>query len=395
MNEVKLPWGLATDGRMISVDAVESGLACACVCPACERPLVAAKGEIYQHHFRHQAEQAICLQAGESALHRYAKQLICQTLQLGYPRWHRGYQEKMYPVGLGAMRAAAEEVDLYDSGIRTDVYAEFEAESIAVEIFVAHRVDANKVQRFAHYGIAAIEIDLHLHRYARKSEAEWQEIILHKAPRYWLFPPKETRDAEDVVRQQWVEQQREREAFARALQARMEEERLHQENLLKAMNKADARRREQQQLIAEAQARERAAERRALDERERVKRAEERLKFAAQAAALKQQREREREGPNLQALVLAHGSYDQIPDEAWAEHEVATALWRDRLLGLAPVFDADPANAFPLRRCNTSGIYQDCIVCSRPAAFGYRQPDGMKWFCGDHRLADWWADARQ
>src|SRR3954462_4390695 len=131
MREARLPWGMMTDGRMISVETVESGLACECVCPACKRQLIAAKGDIYRHHFRHHADQVECAHGGETALHLYAKQIICETLQLDYPRVHVGYKDHSFPAALGSMKAAAQEVDLFDSGIRADVFAEYEKEEIA------------------------------------------------------------------------------------------------------------------------------------------------------------------------------------------------------------------------------------------------------------------------
>jgi hypothetical protein len=385
---------MTKDGRMISIEVVESGLACECICPECEGPLVAAKGEIYRHHFRHLAERAACWQAGESALHRYAKQLVCETLDLGYPRQYRGFQGEMFLVGLGSLRSAAAEVDLYDGVIRTDVLADFD-EPVAVEFFVAHRVPTEKVQRFAQYGIAAMEVDLSLyHRVQNKSEAEWREIILHRAPRYWLYPPRAAREAEDAKRQQWLEQRREMEAAMRVAHLQFEEERLRQERIFREMEERDGRRREQQKILAEAQERERKAADKALKEYELIERAKERFKYASQTAALAQQREREQEPPNLQSLVAAHGSYPEISAEAWDDHQRRVARWRDETLGLAPVFKGDPANFYrfsPTYRRDD----EPCIVCDERAGFGYREEGKMKWFCGNHRLAQYWADARQ
>jgi hypothetical protein len=322
---------------MISIEAVVSGLACECVCPECAQPLVAAKGDVYRHHFRHHADQAVCWYAGETALHRFAKQLICETLELGYPRWHPGFGDEMFAVELGALRAAQSEVNLSDTGIRTDVLATFEREPVAVEIFVAHRVQADKVARFVQCGIAAIEIDLSHYPRASKDDAQWREAILHSAPRYWLNPPKMVRDAESAKRAQWIEQQRERERAMRAEHQRLEAERLALDRALQAMAENDARRREQQRLLDEAWAIERAAEQRVIVERERMQRERERFRSAAVTAALKQQHERERAVPNLQTLVLAHGTYSNIPAEAWAHHDDAVRRWNEqRLFGGAP-----------------------------------------------------------
>ena len=43
-----------TTGEVLSIDKVERGLACGCVCPACGTRLEARKGEIVRHHFAHE-----------------------------------------------------------------------------------------------------------------------------------------------------------------------------------------------------------------------------------------------------------------------------------------------------------------------------------------------------
>jgi competence CoiA-like predicted nuclease len=50
--KIKLPYGLK-DENLISIDEVESGLACDCFCPACKKQLIAKKGKVNVHHFAH------------------------------------------------------------------------------------------------------------------------------------------------------------------------------------------------------------------------------------------------------------------------------------------------------------------------------------------------------
>jgi hypothetical protein len=47
-----LPFGLK-DGKLVNVGQVDRGLACGCVCPACNGPLIARQGDIRIHHFAH------------------------------------------------------------------------------------------------------------------------------------------------------------------------------------------------------------------------------------------------------------------------------------------------------------------------------------------------------
>jgi hypothetical protein len=38
----------------------------------------------------------------------------------------------------------------------------------------------------------------------------------------------------------------------------------------------------------------------------------------------------------------------------------------------------------------------NCPTCGARGVFGYRHPvDGMRWYCSDHRLGQWYADARR
>jgi hypothetical protein len=45
------------------------------------------------------------------------------------------------------------------------------------------------------------------------------------------------------------------------------------------------------------------------------------------------QQRRDREPPDLQALVIAHGTYDKITKEAWAEYDARLASWQAYMRG--------------------------------------------------------------
>jgi|GEM_PF-4829457 len=52
--EALIPFAIKADtGEYVSVDHVESGEQCGCICPGCNAPLTARKGQIKQHHFGH------------------------------------------------------------------------------------------------------------------------------------------------------------------------------------------------------------------------------------------------------------------------------------------------------------------------------------------------------
>jgi hypothetical protein len=176
LTEVKIPFGRSVDDEMVSVDAVHRGLDCNCVCASCGARLVARKGEINQHHFAHHIEPEHCVAARETSIHKYAKGLICEALELRLPD----------SLDLGQVRGAKLEPWLGD--IRPDVLIEFD-EPVAIEILVAHPVDNDKLKKITLRKLATLEIDLSSYRNADKTEVEWRDLILRTAPRFWLFQP--------------------------------------------------------------------------------------------------------------------------------------------------------------------------------------------------------------
>jgi competence CoiA-like predicted nuclease len=81
----------AADGRLLHIDEVPSGLACNCGCPGCGRRMVAKKGDVQAHHFAHHAQQdgRACVSAGETALHKLAKKILDERLEIALPAQRR------------------------------------------------------------------------------------------------------------------------------------------------------------------------------------------------------------------------------------------------------------------------------------------------------------------
>jgi hypothetical protein len=101
--------------------------------------------------------------------------------------------------------------------------------------------------------------------------------------------------------------------------------------------------------------------------------------------------------PGLQELVGAVGGYDKITAEQWTTFDRAMAEYpRERRelkfddkadLALAILaISWRPEQAWPYRRC---------LDCGHEARFGYRVDGELRWWCGEHRLAKNYADARR
>jgi hypothetical protein len=240
MSEIKIPFGRAADGRMVSVDAVPRGLDCNCVCASCGARLVARKGEVNQHHFAHHIETENCVAARESSIHKFAKQVICEALELRLPD----------NLDLGPIQNAKSEQWL--DGIRPDVLVEYD-EPVAIEIFVTNSVDSDKLKKITLRKLATLEIDLSSYRNVDKTGTEWRDLVLRTAPRFWLFQPT-------ILREMM-------ERFAREAEERAVQEEAERQAIIDRQRQAaeyrEWRRREEEEfhrLIAVEQARRKAAE---------------------------------------------------------------------------------------------------------------------------------------
>lgn len=72
---LKLAYGRRADGTLAHISEVERGEACGCVCPACERRLVARKCKDKADHFAHKGDTA-CSYGAETNAHLWAKEVL-------------------------------------------------------------------------------------------------------------------------------------------------------------------------------------------------------------------------------------------------------------------------------------------------------------------------------
>ena len=183
--------GETADGRLISIRQAPSGLACGCVCPGCRRPLVARKGEVRTHHFAHHSlvDDKPCIIAGETVLHRLAKEILGRRLTLKLPglvfRDHGDSEEVVKPGRFFFDRA---ELELRVGEVVPDVVLYRGGRRLFVEFKVTHACGTEKIARIQKMDVGAVEIELEGFRDVKLRDLE--QIILFKAPREWLHNPK-------------------------------------------------------------------------------------------------------------------------------------------------------------------------------------------------------------
>lgn len=166
----KLQYALK-DNTLVSVDQVEKGLACNCICPACKSQLVARKGEVREHHFAHYKNNS-CATGYQTSLHLLAKELISEKKMIKIPPVYcemftedknesNGYSFKKKIISkateLKDIKVTLEEKE---NGIIPDIIIDYKNHKLYVEIFVTHKVDDNKKAIVKAKNISMIEIDL-------------------------------------------------------------------------------------------------------------------------------------------------------------------------------------------------------------------------------------------
>lgn len=190
---VFLPYGLR-DGRLFHISEVEPGLACACVCPACEAPLVAKKGARNRHHFAHEAGGG-CDGGLETALHLRAKEILSEQRKLRLPPVYlHNRKQPIFP----AVTIPLDEVwvERRAGGLVPDLLVRSGRRWLLLEVAVYHPCPERKLRRIRKMGYAALEIDvldlsLELEKSGSLEEHQlaWR-LVNDKGHKRWLFNPR-------------------------------------------------------------------------------------------------------------------------------------------------------------------------------------------------------------
>lgn len=149
---------LDQNNRIVSIDDVPSGLACACSCIECGEPVVARKGLQREHHFAHYSNKESCFIRRESLLHLFGKQVIREALGLQLPPFpgHQPLSEDTS--SWWDFESVVEEVWMGD--FRPDLVAHLNDGPLLIEVAVTSFIDEEKFERIKASGCRTIEIDL-------------------------------------------------------------------------------------------------------------------------------------------------------------------------------------------------------------------------------------------
>ena len=209
VSNVLIPFGLKDD-RMVSVDAVATGLACGCICPACFGRLVAKKGASRVHHFAHVASNAICTYGAETAIHRMAKQLLLDARRIFAPgfAWQESVSDDDGVEFYESAIVCEAENHRFDSmfieadfrGIRPDAIGWLDDRPLLIEIAVRHPVGQDKAERLSRLNVACVEVDLSKVDSSTITEEQLRRLVLDESKtKRWISHPR-LGDARERVR---------------------------------------------------------------------------------------------------------------------------------------------------------------------------------------------------
>jgi len=186
-------------GVMVHISEVDRGLDCDCTCPECSGQLIARKGEVREPHFAHHGATGSVACAGgiETALHRYAKQLIAAAGYLELP----GFSVRLPPPDhdmretFPERRAIFERTEMEERMTlgrrRVDVVGYEATGRIFIEICVTHRVHGRKLEEVRAAEEAMVEIKI-TERQLFSEDAAWlhHRILDATDGKRWIFHPE-------------------------------------------------------------------------------------------------------------------------------------------------------------------------------------------------------------
>lgn len=151
------------NNEIVSINDVDKGLKCGCICQACGEKLVARKGKIKTPHFAHYSGSE-CEYAYESILHLMSKEILASTKEFVIPavyiEFPGSYKQKELISEATKITIDKVELEKRFDNVVPDIVVYSHGKSLFIEIFVTHKIDDNKHSKLREKNISTIEIDL-------------------------------------------------------------------------------------------------------------------------------------------------------------------------------------------------------------------------------------------
>ena len=147
------------DGVATSIENVESGLKCGCICPSCGEPLVARKGAKRMHHFAHYSGHN-CEYRYETSLHLAAKEILSKANRIMLPAVYIQFPNspKAPELYCESKEIEIERVELEKrfQDVIPDVVIYAGGKQLFLEVYVTHAIDDVKLKKLKESDISTI-----------------------------------------------------------------------------------------------------------------------------------------------------------------------------------------------------------------------------------------------
>lgn len=155
----------------VHIDSVEKDDNLDLICPECKENLLIRKGKVNAHHFAH-LRKTKCAGADESITHKLGKYFVLQNQGIPLPTlsFYNSLREKsqyfIFEKEKLFFDKVEDEVIIKDgeTSIIADALGYKNGEAYAIEIYVTHHVDEEKLNIYKQRGISVLEIDLSRYR---------------------------------------------------------------------------------------------------------------------------------------------------------------------------------------------------------------------------------------
>ena len=155
---LKVPFARCGDGIARHVTAVVDGCLGPFKCLDCEEPLTLRRPRAKRAHFSHRPDSTC---NGETALHKYAKELLASRKTLTLPELvmqRDGLSETVFKASIYSFDEVR--LELRRDTFQPDAVVLYKAAELAVEFLVSHSVDAAKRAKVLVHDLSMVEIDL-------------------------------------------------------------------------------------------------------------------------------------------------------------------------------------------------------------------------------------------
>ena len=133
--------------ELLHVDSVKKGLECNCICPDCGDPMIAKKGKVKAHHFAHSSktERESCYM---TMLHKVMQQHFTRLEFLSLPASELSIFSEIINVPKRKVKVLGAKLEFKIGQYYADVLLETKLGDIAIEIFVTHKNEEEKINYY-------------------------------------------------------------------------------------------------------------------------------------------------------------------------------------------------------------------------------------------------------